>query len=187
MMESTRVRSRNSVRRNVSTTGNGSASPVVSTTRESTLWSRARMRKIESMKLLLIEQQMQPFSSSTMSSSAETISSLSMPSSLNSLTMTAVRSPCWLVRNVLHQRGLAAAEKARDHGHGQARFGAVFGKRRRDANHDNRALAPNGNVLKRGAVLRRASRTFYSDRWWPASKVYLVPTADWLTASPKAS
>src|SRR6516165_1055040 len=51
-----------------------------------------------STKLLLIEQQMHPFSSSTISSSSATISSLSMPMSPNSLTMTAVRNPCWLVR-----------------------------------------------------------------------------------------
>src|SRR3954466_8147238 len=108
------------------------------------------MRKIESMKLLLIEQQMQPFSSSTMSSSAETISSLSMPSSLNSVDDDGGSQSVLVGENVLHQRGLAAAEKARDDGHGQACFGPVFGKRRRDANHDKRAPAPNRNVLKRG-------------------------------------
>jgi hypothetical protein len=53
-----------------------------------------------------------------MSSSAETISSQSMPSSLDD----DGRAQLLLVgENVLHQRGLAAAEKARDHGHGQAR------------------------------------------------------------------
>jgi hypothetical protein len=47
---------------------------------------------------VLSEQQMQPFASSTMSSSRETMSSPSMPISPSSLTMTAVRNPCALVR-----------------------------------------------------------------------------------------
>src|ERR1700730_16177240 len=59
------------------------------------------MRKIASRKSLLIEQQMQPFSNSTMLSAAEAIRSLSMPISLSSLTMTAVHKPCWLVRMCL--------------------------------------------------------------------------------------
>src|SRR3984893_14577079 len=59
------------------------------------------MRKIASRKSLLIEQQVQPFSNSTMLSAAEAIRSLSMPISLSSLTMTAVHKPCWLVRMCL--------------------------------------------------------------------------------------
>src|SRR5262249_30204657 len=59
------------------------------------------MRKIASRKSLLIEQQMQPFSNSTMLSAAEAIRSLSMPISLRSLTMTAARKPCWFVRMCL--------------------------------------------------------------------------------------
>jgi len=47
---------------------------------------------------LFIEQQMQPFSNSSMSASAEAIRSPSMPSSLSSLTMIPVRKPCWLAR-----------------------------------------------------------------------------------------
>ena len=62
----------------------------------------------------MIEQQMQPFSNSTMLSEAETIRSLSMPISLSSLTMTAVL----VSEDVLDQGRLAATEEAGDHGHG---------------------------------------------------------------------
>ena len=45
-----------------------------------------------------MEQQMQPLLSSTMSSPVAMIRSLSMPISPNSLTSTAVLTPCWLLR-----------------------------------------------------------------------------------------
>src|ERR1700730_9690046 len=75
--------------------------------------------------------------------------------------------------DVLDEGRLAAAEEAGDHGHGQAGFG-IF---RRGSAHD----------AIRSVERRRTTRLPAYDKSRAASKVYFVPTADWLTASPKAS
>ena len=74
-------------------TGSGSARPVVSTTRYSTGLGLLRMRSTASSSSPLMEQQMQPLLSSTMSSLVLTTNSLSMPISPNSFTRTAVFRP----------------------------------------------------------------------------------------------
>ena len=56
------------------------------------------MRYTASSSSPLMEQQMQPLLSSTMSSPVAMIRSLSMPISPNSFTRTAVFTPCWLLR-----------------------------------------------------------------------------------------
>ena len=96
-MPSTRVEAASSAsRRNVCTSGPGVASPEHSTTRwenragRKNLRLRARRSSAVVRRSSRTSQQMQPFRSSTTRSLAPTTSSPSMPSSPNSLTMTAV-------------------------------------------------------------------------------------------------
>ena len=111
MIESSLSRSRRSPAMKVTATGRGSARPVVSTTIRSIGSGRSSTRCTASCNSPLIEQQMQPLLSSTIESLVATTSSLSMPTSPNSLTSTALRSPCWLLRMWLSRVVLPAPRK----------------------------------------------------------------------------
>ncbi len=78
----------------VCATGAGSASPVVSTMMASNLPLRRISPSMMRTRSPRTVQQMQPLFISNTSSSAPTTSSLSMPISPNSLTMTAYFCPC---------------------------------------------------------------------------------------------
>ena len=80
--------------KNVCATGAGSASPVVSTMMASNLPLRRISPSMMRTRSPRTVQQMQPLFISNTSSSALTTSSLSMPISPNSLTMTANFLPC---------------------------------------------------------------------------------------------
>src|SRR5262249_3337776 len=111
--------------------GPGSASPLVSINIRLNCGSvpcarsatRLRSAFCRSERVL---QHRQPLPSSVTSSVEARMSASSMPTLPNSLVTSAVRAPAGGGEKAAHQRGLAGAEEARDHGHRNARAARAF-------------------------------------------------------------
>ena len=143
--------------------GAGSASPLVSMTTRSNgatvpASRRRRMSSSVSTRSPRIVQHRQPVCSSTKLSSLVSIRSWSSPTSPNSLMITAVRENCGLLQQVPEQRGLAAAEKAREHDDGDHAGRCRARAQRIGGSRDPRACADARRVTRVPACAGMTSR-----------------------------